>query len=113
MCSNSQFDNMIYDMRTGLDKIFGDKLNNLWLYGSYARGDQTVESDIDIMALVDLSKKELALYRRKVSDFSSDLDLKYGVLLSIKLQDAETFNQYSTALPFFKNVLKEGISLVQ
>lgn len=43
------------------------------------------------MVLVDLPKDKLSLYRRKVSDLSFVLDLKYDVLLSIKLQDKETF----------------------
>ena len=77
-----------------------------------AGGDQTDESDIDVMALVDLSAGELARYRRQISDFSSNLDLKYGVLLAIKLQDRATFDFYGAASPFFQNVMREGVSLV-
>lgn len=101
------------DMCRSLNDLFGEKLNHLWLYGSYARGDFDAESDVDVMALVDLPKEELAAYRRRVSDISSDLDLRYDVVLSIKLQDTDTFQRFSNTLPFFKNVLKEGISIVQ
>lgn len=93
--------------------MFGEKLENVFLYGSYARGEQTPESDIDVMALVDLPKDVLSRYRRDVSDFSSDIDLEYDVLLSVKLQDTETFNRYRDVLPFYKNVLREGVSVVQ
>ena len=104
---------LLGDMCRSLNALFGEKLNNLWLYGSYARGDFDAESDVDVMALVDLPKEELAAYRRRVSDISSDLDLRYDVVLSIKLQDAETFQRFSNTLPFFKNVIKEGIRIVQ
>ena len=104
--------NACYVSLSGLQKLFGDRLKNIWLYGSYARGDQTDESDIDVMALVDLSAGELARYRRQISDFSSNLDLKYGVLLAIKLQDRATFDFYGAASPFFQNVMREGVSLV-
>ena len=110
--SNSGFNNLMRETCEALSGVFGDKLAQVWLYGSYARGDYDAESDIDIMALVDLPKNELSLYRRRVSDLSSDIDLKYDVLLSIKLQDKETFSQYSNTLPFFRNILKEGRCVV-
>ncbi|MEY8364310.1 nucleotidyltransferase domain-containing protein [Anaerovoracaceae bacterium 41-7] len=107
-----ELNHILEELRSALCHIFGNKLNHIWLYGSYARGDNDEESDLDILALVDLSKNELAAYRREVSDLSSELDLQYGVLLSIKLQDTETFHRYSDSLPFFQNVIKEGISIV-
>ena len=91
-----------------LKNIFGGSLEQIWLYGSYARGDFDSESDVNIMVLVDLPKDKLASYRRKVSDLSFVLDLKYDVLLSIKLQDKETFQKFPKVLPFFKNIIREG-----
>lgn len=111
--NNTGLNNLIRETHTALHGIFGDKLDQMWLYGSYARGDFDAESDIDIMALIDLPKEQLASYRRKVSDLSSDLDLKYDVLLAIKLQDKETFLRFSDTLPFFRNVIKEGKCVVQ
>ena len=92
-----------------LKEVFGDKLINVILYGSYARGDYNEYSDIDIMALVDMDKLELGKYRWRVSSFMSDMDLEYDVLLSIKLQDKDTFEEWQNTLPFFMNVKKEGI----
>ena len=111
--SNLGLNNLMKETYSALSSVFGEKLDEVWLYGSYARGDFDAESDIDIMALVDLPKEQLAMYRRKVSDLSSDLDLKYDVLLSIKLQDKETFLRFSNTLPFFQNVMKEGKRVVQ
>ena len=91
-----------------LKNIFGGSLEQIWLYGSYARGDFDSESDVNIMVLVDLPKDKLSSYRRKVSDLSFVLDLKYDVLLLIKLQDKETFQRFAEVLPFFKNIIREG-----
>lgn len=113
MCTKAELKNVLSDTHNGLRNIFGSKLYNVILYGSYARGEETSESDIDVMALVNLPKSELSEYRRQVSDFSSSLDLRYGVLLSIKLQDTDSFNRYGDTMPFFRNVKKEGISVVQ
>ena len=41
-----------------IQKIYGIHLKSVILYGSYARGDYTADSDIDIMILVDLSDEE-------------------------------------------------------
>ncbi len=111
--SNLGLNNLMEETYSALSSVFGKKLSEVWLYGSYARGDFDAESDIDIMALVDLPKEQLAMYRRKVSDLSSDLDLKYEVILSIKLQDKDTFSRFSNTLPFFQNILKEGKRIVQ
>jgi len=93
--------------------IFGDKLKNVILYGSYARGDYDDESDIDIMVVVDAPAIELAKYRDEISRLSSRLSLETDdcVTISIFLQDRETFTKYKDALPFFSNVLSEGVML--
>ena len=41
-----------------VQKIYGSHLKRVILYGSYARGDYTADSDVDIMMLVDLSKED-------------------------------------------------------
>ena len=96
----------------GLKRLFGGRLKDVLLYGSYARGTQEESSDIDVMALVRLPQDELSRYRRQVSDFSSDMDLKYGVLLSIVLRDAEAFSRHGDTIPFYRNVIADGISYV-
>ena len=100
------------ETRNGLSLLFGDRLEDVLLYGSFARGTQDEESDVDVMALVRLPQEELSHYRRQVSDFSSALDLKYDVLMSIVLQDADEFTHHCDTLPFYRNVMREGISYV-
>ena len=43
-------------------KIYGAHLKRVILYGSYARGDYTADSDIDIMLLVDLLPEDMDAY---------------------------------------------------
>ncbi len=112
MCTKSELEMVLSATQSGLREIFGNRLEDVLLYGSYARGDYDSESDIDVMALVDLPKEELSFYRRRVSDFSSEMDLRYNILLSIKLQDTESFHRFGAVLPFYQNVIKEGIRVV-
>ena len=104
----NDLNNLMKETCEMLKNVFGDRLEQIWLYGSYARGDFDSESDVDIMVLVALPKDKLSSYRRKVSDLYSELDLKYDILLSIKLQDKETFQRFAEVLPFFKNIIREG-----
>ena len=49
MCTRSELQALLREVSHASSKLYGDKLNKIILYGSYARGDQTEESDIDIM----------------------------------------------------------------
>ena len=109
MCSKNTLELLLKETVNGLRGFFGEQLRSVILYGSYARGDYDDESDIDVMALVDMDKNELAAYRRRISNFSCELDMKYDVVLSVKLQDKATFDRWSAVLPFFQNVKRDGV----
>lgn len=89
--------------------VFGDKLKSVILYGSYARGDYRSDSDMDIMIMVDMQPEELAAYRWDLSCLSADLSVENDVLVSSKLQSAPLFDKWKDTLPFYKNVVKDGI----
>lgn len=109
MCTKAALDELLKEVSGKLKEIFGEKLESVILYGSYARGDFDEESDIDIMALIDMEREEIRKYRDEVYDYADDLDLRYEVLLSIKLQDKSTFERYREALPYYRNVIREGV----
>lgn len=93
-------------------KTFGSRLDSVILYGSYARNEADAESDVDVMILVNEDAQELSSHRYALNSFGTGLDLKYGVLTSMVLQDADTFYKWKDVLPFYQNVLKEGVKVV-
>lgn len=111
MCSENQL-SMILDRigKTAIN-VFGEKLNNVYLYGSYARGNQTSESDIDIMVIADVSSDELYKYKMPFLTETSELGLENDVVITVTLKDFKTFNKYADVLPFYRNVIKEGVSI--
>jgi len=111
MATTEQIQEIVTRVHTKMQELFGGKLKEIILYGSYARGDFEEFSDIDMMVLVDMDQAELAEYRDIVWDFAEDVDREYGyeVLLSLKLQDLETFSSWQNILPYYKNVVREGI----
>jgi len=40
---------------------------------------------------------------------ASDIDLKYVALLSVELQDKPTCERYREVMPFYRNVINEGV----
>ena len=50
---------LLEDYTNDLQKIYGNHLKTVILYGSYARGDYTEESDIDIMILLDIEDMKI------------------------------------------------------
>ena len=52
---STAMDDLVHQYIELLSEIYGNHLKTVILYGSYARGDYTEDSDIDIMVLLDLS----------------------------------------------------------
>ena len=53
-------------------RILGKNLKQVILYGSYARGDYTEDSDIDIMVLTTLTDKEIEQIETEIYDLAFD-----------------------------------------
>ena len=95
-----------------IKKILGERLKKVILDGSYARGDYNKKSDVDIMILTDLSFEEIEDYRDKISDIAYDIELNTGIILSPVIKNIEKYNSRINFVPFYKNVEKEGVVLV-
>jgi len=67
----------------------GDKLDNVILYGSYARGNNK-ESDVDFMMLADIPCADRGYERDKICEILGNIELDLDVVLSIiKVADCE------------------------
>ena len=91
--------------------IYGSCLEKVVLYGSYARGEQTEESDVDI-ALI-LNKEPSREMTSRMVDCTASSELKAGKVLSVIDIQKEKYEYWKDAVPFYKNIGKEGIVLWQ
>ena len=92
-------------------QILGKNLKKVILYGSYARGDYTEKSDVDIMILTTLSDQEIERIEGKIYDLAFDFLMDYGIDISVVIKNEDQFNYWLGALPFYNNVQREGIAL--
>ncbi len=110
---NEKADKIITDVKNELREVLGDKLVELILFGSYAKGKESSQSDIDIMLLVDEDQESLRRLEDKITEISFELSLEYDLVLSIILKSYQQFKNYSDVLPFYMNVENEGIKVYE
>ncbi len=108
MCTTNQAVSILGEVYHACHEMLGD-IYDAFLYGSYARGDYNEESDVDILLTVDLPSSELAKYRVAIASVTSALSLKYDVTVSVTVKPLEQFRKYQDVLPYYQNVLREGI----
>ena len=108
MCTKNQAENILHIVYDTCSPIFG-RIHDAYLYGSYARGDFTPESDIDILLTVDMGQTEIAKHRNDVAKVTSQLSLEHDITVSVTVKPLEQFLRYQTTLPYYQNVVREGI----
>jgi predicted nucleotidyltransferase len=104
--------------RDALITRFSDQVQRLILFGSHARGDATVESDIDVLVVVNWEEERLpgGFYASPFSDprwqaivnTASDISLEYGVYISPLVISERRFHEWS---PLTERVKEEGIDI--
>lgn len=109
MCNQGQAIAILGEVYAACKPIFGNAITEAWLYGSYARGDFHAESDIDILLTVDLEPEAISAMRNRVGFITSELSLKHDITVSLSVKPLAQFRQYSDVLPYYKNILREGI----
>ena len=94
-----------------LKKIYKDNLDKVILYGSYARGDYTDDSDVDIMILLRISDMEIKNYRELLSELTYDFNTNYDIDITPIAKNKDEFIKWVNAYPFYANVQREGVEL--
>ena len=80
--NKKEIEKILKEIKTGLQELYGPRLKGLFLYGSYSRGDQKPESDLDILIILDQFLDRYGIEVDRTGFLISDLSLKYGVSVS-------------------------------
>lgn len=109
MIQSEELRETISRMITELRSIYGKTILEVILYGSFARGTQTEESDVDI-ALI-LSGKPARSLTDAMIDCVAAHELNCGRVLSVIDIDVGKFDRWGDVLPFYRNIRNEGVVL--
>lgn len=96
---------------SSLRKLLGNTLDSVIVYGSYARGDYSELSDIDVMILVTLTEEKIKKISDEISDMAFEYLMKFGVDISPVVTNIDHFNYWVDNLPYYRNIRDEGVRL--
>ncbi len=97
---------ILQELRSYLQNIYGDHLNDLILFGSQARGEAEPDSDIDLLIIL---KGEVDPWteNQRTSQRISQICLDYSVVICNIFVSVEQFTAKSSAL--LRNIANEGV----
>jgi len=93
------------ELKGALVELYGERLEGVYLYGSYARGDFTEDSDIDVLIAL---KGHVDTYEEltRLSEVVSDICLRHDVLIATYPVPATWAAERNS--PLFVNIRREG-----
>ncbi len=91
----------------GLTDIFQNNISMIILYGSAARNEATLESDVAIIVKDSMDNDTKSRFVRWVAY----MDLRYERVFSIVDIQESNLMKWEKVLPFYQNIRKEGIVL--
>ncbi len=106
MIENLTVKNILAELKAGLKDIYGQHFRGFYLFGSYARGDQDLESDVDVLIVLD-SFENYCFEIARSGALAAEISLKSDVSISrIFMRESEWLEQET---PFLLNVRDEAI----
>lgn len=111
MCTKNTLQSITNQIKQCYQEVFGDDIVEVILYGSYARGDFTINSDIDIVAIVRGDRLELQNKCKLVWDKAAEIGVENDVIVSPSVIPYEEFENYRNSLPYYRNIASEGIRI--
>ena len=109
--NESNITDIMQQFASSLKKLLGNTLDSVIVYGSYARGNYSELSDIDVMILVTLTEEKIKKISDEISDMAFDYLMKFGVDISPVITNIDHFNYWADNLPYYRNVSDEGVIL--
>ena len=109
--NNDILRDILCSIKQGYKQVYGDDVMDIYLYGSYARGDYEQDSDIDFVAIVKGNRLDLQKKLKVMWDIAADLGLENDIVISPTVIPYNEFLQYQEKLSYYRNIIKEGVKV--
>ena len=103
---NAQLVPILHELRHRFESFYGERLVQMRLFGSQARGDATSGSDIDVLIVLQGPVNPGDEITR-TSELTASLSLQHNVVISRVFVSNEQFTDEQS--PLLLNVRREGI----
>jgi len=100
-----KIESILREFKAGAEELYGSRLKDIILYGSWARGQATEDSDIDLAVVLEGNVdpcREIDV----MIDLITDINLDFETLLSVFPLAVTDFRQLNS--PLLLNLRKEG-----
>ncbi len=98
---------IVREFKAALQALYGERLHDVILYGSYARGDYDEESDIDLMVVLTDEQVNTIDEIFVLSDLTLNSILTYGKAVSVL--PVANRKYHSSFMPVYQNARREGL----
>ena len=99
---------ILTELRRALAALYGERLVEVVLFGSQARGEAVEGSDIDVLIVLKGKVRQFEEVAR-TSEFNAALCLKHDVLISRIFVSEDDYRK--SRMPLLENVRAEGIRI--
>jgi len=102
---------IVFDLKNRLTNDVLKHLKKLVLFGSRARGEETGDSDLDLLALVDEKNSEI---EKRLEDITYQVmwDNDFYPVISLKvLSESQFLTALNKGYSFYRHIEKEGITV--
>ena len=102
-----EIEHILREFREKAEELYGKRLKNIVLYGSYARGQATQDSDIDLAVVLEgnvIAGEEID----RLIDVITDINLNHCILLSVYPVSEKDYNSVDS--PLLLNIRQEGVA---
>ena len=103
----TRIDDLLAKLRHGLEHLYGDRLQSTYLFGSFARGEATPESDVDILIVLD-EVHDYGQEIKRTSHLISEISLDYDLSISRVFVSTSAWQHRDS--PFLSSLRKQAIA---